>query len=68
MSKPHCEWASVDVTPTAFKARTITVIETNLEKKGAGTEEDPVRRITQYWSTDGRLLAEVDPHKETGNE
>ena len=46
----------------------ITVIETNLEKKGAGTEEDPVRRITQYWSTDGRLLAEVDPLGAKSNE
>ena len=55
------EWASVEVVPTEFKARVIQVIQTNLERKGDGTEKNPVRRITQYWTTDGYLLAEVDP-------
>ena len=55
------EVASFDVVPTEFKARVSQVIQTNLERKGAGTEKDPVRRITQYWTTDGHLLAEVDP-------
>jgi hypothetical protein len=28
--------------------------------RGSGKDNDPWRRITQYWSTDGNLLAEVD--------
>lgn len=38
------------------------VIETHLETRGAGTDEDLMRVITQYWSLDGDLLAEVDPY------
>ena len=34
------------------------VIRTNLLKRGKGTDKDPVRKITQYWSVDGNLLAE----------
>ena len=41
-------------------ARVIEVIETYLERRGDGVK-DPVRIITQYWSRDGKLLAEVDP-------
>ena len=43
-------------------ARLIEVIVTNLELRGNG-KDDPYRRITQYWSLDGKLLAEVDPVK-----
>jgi|GEM_PF-3252443 len=43
--------------------RVIEVIETTLTRRGAGKDSsDPVRVITQYWSRDGKLLAEVDPH------
>ena len=46
-------------------ARVIQVIVTNLTRRGSGkTPEDTVRVITQYWSFDGALLAEVDPYKE----
>lgn len=41
-------------------ARLIQVIETTLTTRGEGVDGDPIRRVTQYWSTDGRLLAEVD--------
>lgn len=42
----------------------IQVIRTTLTRRGEGKDEsDPVRIITQYWSTDGELLAEVDPWK-----
>ncbi len=41
-------------------ARLLQVIETNLLRRGDGTEADPVRKVTQYWSTDGVLLAERD--------
>ena len=40
-------------------ARVIQVIET-VAKRGLGTEEDPVRDITQYWDLDGNFLAEKD--------
>ena len=43
-------------------ARVIQVIETTLERRGTGKDADsPIRVITQYWSFDGDLLAEVDP-------
>lgn len=28
---------------------------------GRGTDDDPVRRVTRYWSLEGELLAYVDP-------
>ena len=30
---------------------------------GVGTEDDPCRLITQYWSLDGTKLAEHDPYR-----
>ena len=44
-----------------FDARVIQVIETSLDLRGKGVDGDPIRRITQYWTLDGKLLAEVDP-------
>lgn len=41
-------------------ARVIQVIETK-SLRGAGTEEDVGRLVTQYWDFDGNLLAENDP-------
>lgn len=49
--------------PTVFGARVISVIETMLELRGDG-KTDPYRRIIQYWSLDGQLLAEVDPNEQ----
>lgn len=44
-----------------FNARLIQVIETRLTVRGSGkSEEDPIRRVVQYWSVDGELLAERD--------
>jgi len=43
-----------------FAAAVIPVIKTTLTRKGDG-ESTPVRIITQYWSPDGKLLAELDP-------
>ena len=43
-----------------MQAKLIQVIKTE-EKRGEGKEDDPVRLVTQYWSTDGTLLAERDP-------
>lgn len=47
------------------RARVIEVVETNLLRRGEGKSPiDPIRIVTQYWSLDGKLLAEVDPHHE----
>ena len=43
-------------------ARIRNVIETKA-LRGEGTEEDPCREVTQYWSVSGELLAENDPVK-----
>jgi hypothetical protein len=43
----------------------IQVVRTNLERRGKGVDGDPVRRIEQFWSLDGRLLAENDPDGST---
>ena len=40
-------------------ARVISVIETKA-LRGLGAEEDPVRQVIQYWSMEGKLLAERD--------
>ena len=40
--------------------RRIEVIETNIERRGDGSKDDPTRRVTQFWSLDGQLLAERD--------
>lgn len=43
-------------------ARVVQVIETRLERRGSGKDvTSPIRIITQYWSLEGELLAEVDP-------
>lgn len=39
----------------------IEVIETHLTLRGKGIDGDPIRRVTQYWSLDGKLLFEIDP-------
>lgn len=30
--------------------------------KGKGVENDPVRKLKQYWTTDGQLLIELDTY------
>ena len=39
----------------------VTVIRVEAAR-GLGTNDDPVRVVTQYWSTEGALLAERDPN------
>ena len=41
-------------------AKVIQVIETKA-CVGRGTEQDPNRVVTQYWSLEGELLAQDDP-------
>lgn len=44
------------------EAKVIQVIVTTLTRRGTGKDADsPIRIVTQYWSLDGELLAEVDP-------
>lgn len=47
-----------------LNAKIIKVIVTDLELRGKGTPEEPYRRVTQYWSLDGKLLCESDPFNE----
>lgn len=42
-------------------ARVIEVIETKSARGSGKSIEDQCRIVTQYWSTDGVLLAENDP-------
>ena len=41
-------------------AAAIQVIVTDLERRGKGVPDDPIRRVRQYWSMEGDLLAEWD--------
>lgn len=41
-------------------AKVIQVIESHV-KRGNGTEDNPSRIITLYWSLNGELLAVYDP-------
>lgn len=45
------------------KAEIIRVIHT-ISSKGKGTADDMGRLVDQYWSFNGKLLAERDPCKE----
>ena len=43
----------------AMSARVIEVIEVKTYR-GEGVEGDPVRTVTQFWSLDGKFLADND--------
>ena len=43
------------------------IIQTTLTRRGNG-KEDPIRIITQFWSLEGELLAEVDPLSSSNKE
>lgn len=40
----------------------IPVVRTTLARRGKGVQGDPIRIITQYWSTEGELMWESDPY------
>ena len=40
--------------------RLVTLIEITLARRGRGIEGDPVRIVTQWWTTDGVLVVEKD--------
>src|ERR1700679_26571 len=44
----------------------LQVIRTTNLTRGTGVTNNPIRRITQYWSLDGELLAENDPYSAAG--
>ena len=46
----------------ALGAKVIQVIETKATQGGLLGTDEPFRVVTRYWSTDGELLAEVDPY------
>lgn len=41
-------------------AKLIQVIEMET-MRGLGVEHNPIRTVTQWWTTDGQMLAELDP-------
>lgn len=43
-----------------YYSRVVQIIETT-RCVGKGVEHDPIRRIVEYWSFDGTLLASSDP-------
>ena len=46
-------------------ARLVEVVEVKTPK-GEGTDKDPMRIITEYWSKDGQLLAVNDSYLDLG--
>lgn len=49
--------------PCDKEVMVMQVIRTTNALRGNGTEPNPFRRLTQYWSLDGDLLAEIDPYR-----
>lgn len=45
---------------TAKGARMVSLIHTNLLTRGEGIEGDPIRGVSQFFTPEGRLVAEVD--------
>lgn len=43
----------------------LQVIRTEIERRGRGTPDDPVRVVTQLWTMEGELVAEIDRHAPT---
>lgn len=52
----------MSVRETLKEVQGMSVIRTTNMTRGEGTTEDPVRAIVQYWTVDGELLDECDPH------
>lgn len=53
----------IEVNIRERKAEIVSLIKTNMARRGEGTEADPVRYIEQYWTMDGQLLWEKDEWK-----
>ncbi len=60
IERKESEVRTVNVLESACRsAKVINVIEVRTIK-GIGTKNDPVKEVIQYWSLDGRLIAEKD--------
>lgn len=57
----YLEHFKVEANWLGDKAEIVQLIRTTLTRRGKGTEEAPIRIITQYWEMDGTLLFEFDP-------
>lgn len=55
----------MEAKPAVWSAKSRTVIEVQ-SAYGKGTEDDPSRIVTEYWSMEGELLARNDPLRESG--
>lgn len=55
----------MEAKPAVWSAKSRTVIEVQ-SAYGKGTEADPSRIVTEYWSMEGELLARNDPLRESG--
>lgn len=61
MSKMFPEEKSVIRFRGTDNAKIVKLIRTTAPM-GAGTEDDPIRRVYQYWSSDGKLLFTEDDY------
>lgn len=41
-------------------AKVVQLIETTILRRGKGTDGDPIRIITQWWTLEGELVVERD--------
>lgn len=41
--------------------KVVQIIEVTFLRGSGKNEDDPLRRVTQYWSFEGTFLAEFDP-------
>ncbi len=57
MNKPSARPRATDSASVVPVIKTVSLV-------GRGTNEDPCRSVTRYWSVDGKLLAENDPYTE----
>jgi hypothetical protein len=53
-------WLNDEISFKSHVALVQKVIITTLRTRGRGDDNDPVRLITQIWTLDGKLIAEVD--------
>ena len=60
------QMANKDIIPDAVTSVDVMQVIRTVAMRGAGTEEDPFRNITQFWTLDGFLIKEVDIQKEAG--
>lgn len=63
MLKPHPISPPRRTVGSVRSTRMIKVIELEV-RVGAGTQDDPARVVTQFWSEDGAFLAERDTWNE----